>query len=202
MLEVIPNSLTDEPWDEVARAAQAAANARDAEAALREIVHAALRITGDGDAHERPGSLQPGERHFMVSGAFMVSPDETSHLLIAEWGFPKEQHRLHFPLDTGHPGWVWKNQQALILENTDEHADFKQILKTARMGSVLYAPMVWQGRFIGQLLVAAQARNTYTPRDLVRLQTLAALASATYMAKGGPDNLADIWRDARAAKTS
>lgn len=197
MAEVIPNSLTDDPWGETARAAQAAADAADAEAALRELVHAALRITGDATAHRRPGALKPGERHFHVAGAFMVSPDQTCHLLLAEWGFPAEQHRLHYPLDTGHPGWVWKNKQALILANTDKHHDFVQILKTARMGSALYAPMLWQGKFIGQLLTAAQARNTYAPADLLRLQALAAMAAAAYMAKQGPNLLAEIWREAK-----
>ncbi|MDA1100756.1 MAG: GAF domain-containing protein [Proteobacteria bacterium] len=196
MAEIAPSSLTDDPWDEMARAAQGAADAEDAEAALREIVYAALRITGEGTAHQRPGALKPGERHFLVSGVFMVSPDQTSHLLLAEWGFPPEQHRLYYPLDTGHPGWVWKNEQALILENTDEHADFKQILRTARMGSAIYAPMIWQDAFIGHLICAAQARNTYTPPDLVRLQALAAMAAAVYMAKDGPEQLLQIWREA------
>ncbi|MBT4043635.1 MAG: GAF domain-containing protein [Rhodospirillaceae bacterium] len=195
MTEVVPASLTDHPWEEVARAAQAAANAPDAEAAIREIVHAALRITGDATAHERPGALKPGERHFRVGGVFMVSPDATSHLLLAEWGFPAEQHRLFYPLNTGHPGWVWKNEKPLILENTDDHGDFKHILKTARMGSAIYAPMIWEGVFIGHLITAAQARNTFTPPDLVRLQALAALATAAYMAKDGPNFLAQIWQD-------
>ncbi len=195
--EVIPGSLTHDPWDETARAAQAATNAPDAEAAVRETVHAALRITGDNTAYEKPGALKPGERHFCVGGAFMVSPDNLSHFLIAEWGFPEEQHRLHYPLDTGHPGWVWKNEQALILENTDDHGDFKQILKTARMGSAIYAPMIWQGGFIGHLFTAAQARNTFSPPDLVRLRALAAVATAAYMAHGGPEFLAQIWNDLR-----
>jgi len=198
MTAVLPNSLTDDPWDETARAAQAAADAEDAEAAVREFVHAALRITGDATAHEKPGALKPGERHFSVGGAFMVSPDDRSHFLIAEWGFPPEQHRLYYPLDTGHPGWVWKNEQALILENTDDHADFKQILKSARMGSAIYAPMIWQGRFIGHLITAAQARNTYSPPDLVRLQALAGMATAAYIAHGGPVFLAQIWDNLRA----
>ncbi len=196
MAKIVASCLTDDPWDEVARAARAAANAEDAEAALCEVVHAALRITGDATAHQHPGALKPGERHFHVSGVFMVSPDETAHILLAEWGFPPEQHRLYYPLDTGHPGWVWKNEQALILENTDEHADFKQILKTARMGSAIYAPMIWQNRFIGHLICAAQARNTYAPSDLVRLRVLSALAAAVYMAKSGPDQLLQIWREA------
>ncbi|MDP6690996.1 MAG: GAF domain-containing protein [Alphaproteobacteria bacterium] len=195
MTDVVPSSLSHEPWDEVARAARAAADAADAEAAVREFVHAALRITGDATAHEKPGALKSGERHFSVGGAFMVSPDGTSHFLIAEWGFPEEQHRLHYPLDTGHPGWVWKNERGLILENTDEHSDFKQILKSARMGSAIYAPMIWQGEFIGHLITAAQARNTFAPPDLVRLQALAAMATAAYMAKDGPDFLARCWRE-------
>ncbi len=194
--EVIPNSLTAAPWDEIARAAQAAADEPEPEAAVREIIHCALRVTGDHTAHEKPGALKPGERHFHVGAAFMVSPDNTSHFLIAEFGFPEEQHRLHYPLDTGHPGWVWKNQRALILENTDDHADFKQILKSARMGSALYAPLIWQGGFIGHMICAAQARNTYIPSDLVRLRALAAMAAGLYMAKDGPAMLAQIWMEA------
>ena len=82
MTDVRPSSLTQDPWDEIARAAQAAADAVDAEDAVREFVHTALRITGDAGAHEKPGALKPGERHFSVGGAFMVSPDGTSHFLI------------------------------------------------------------------------------------------------------------------------
>lgn len=193
--DVIPCCLTDTPWDEMARAAQAAADQVEPEAAVRELVHCALRVTGNGGAHERPGALKPGERHFHVGAAFMVSPDATSHFLIAEWGFPEEQHRLHYPLDTGHPGWVWKNEKALILENTDDHGDFKQILKTARMGSAIYAPMIWQGKFIGHMICAAQARYTYAPADLVRLQILAVQAAGVYVAGNGPDMLEDLWRE-------
>lgn len=196
MREVIPCSLTAAPWDELARAAQAAADEPEPEAAVREIVHCALRVTGDGAAHERPGALKPGERHFHVGAVFLVSPDQASHFLIAEWGFPPEQHRLYYPLDTGHPGWVRKNRRALILANTDDHADFKQILKSARMGSALYAPMIWQGGFIGHMICAAQARNTYTPPDLLRLQALAAMATGLYMAKAGEAMLDQLWREA------
>ncbi len=195
MTEVVPCSLTESPWDEIARATQAASNAGGPEEAVRAFVHCALRVTGDIAAHEHPGALKPGERHFHVGGAFMVSPDETSHFLIAEWGFPAEQHRLAYPLDTGHPGWVWKNQQALILENTDEHPTFTQILKTARMGSAIYAPMFWQDRFMGHMICAAQARNTYQPADLGRLQILAAVATGLYMAKDGPTFLETIWKE-------
>jgi len=195
LTDVIPCSVTKRPWEELARAVTAAVLESEPEAALREIVHCALRITGNDTAYQKSGALKPGERNFHVAGLFMVSPDKTSHFLIAEWGFPPEQHRLHFPLDTGHPGWVWKNRKSLILENTDHHTDFKQILKTARMGSAIFAPLTWEGQFLGHLICAAQARNTYTQNDLDRLCCLAAAAASIYIAKGGIAMLDQLWRE-------
>ena len=195
MSDVIPASLTNNPWPEIARAVQAGNDAADAEAALRECVEASLRINGDAEAYKRPGSLKDGERHFFVGGVFLVTPDNASHLLVSEWGFPSDQHRLHFPLNTGHPGWVWKNRTPLILENTDEHADFKQILKTSRMGSALYAPMLWEGQFLGQIIIAAQTRNTFSRPDCNRIAAIASIATGLFIAKGGPDWLAGVWRD-------
>ena len=195
MSDVIPASLTADPWPEVARAIRAANGATDPEAALRICVETSLRITGAAEAYKRPGSLKDGERHFFVGGVFLVAPDNASHLLGAEWGFPPEQHRLNFPLDTGHPGWTWKNRQPLILENTDEHSDFKQILKTSRMGSAMYAPMLWQGQFIGQIITAAQARNTFSRPDRDRIATMAAIATGLFIAKRGPEWLDRVWRE-------
>ena len=83
----------------------------------------------------------------------------------------------------------------MILENTDEHADFKQILKTARMGSAIYAPLTWEGRFLGHMICAAQARNTYIHNDLERLRGLAATAATVYIAKGGLALLDQLWRE-------
>ena len=195
MTDVIPASLTGDPWPEIARAAQAACDAADVEAALRECVQATLRITGDATAYERHGALKDGERHFFVGGVFLAAPDNASHLLVAEWGFPPEQHRVHFPLDTGHPGWTWQNRKPLILENTDEHHEFKQILKTARMGSAMYAPMLWNGTFLGQIITAAQARNTYSPPDRDRIAAMASVAAGLFMATDGPRWLDRAWRD-------
>ena len=185
-VDLLPTGLVDDPWPEVASVGQAACDHEDVEAALAEIVRAALRVNGDAESAARPGALKPGERQFFVSGVFLATPDQSAHLLVAEWGFPPKQHRLRFAIETGHPGWVWRHRRPLILENTDDHADFKQILKTARMGSALYAPMLWEGAFVGQLIVAAQARNTFRSPDLDRMKALAALAVGVYIAKEGP----------------
>jgi len=171
--------------ERIAAAGRTASSSPDAETALAAITRVPYELLGDREAHLRAGALKAGEHQFFVAGIFLVSADAGEHLLVAEHGFPAEQHRLRIPLDIGHPGQVYRDRTSLILENTDEHAGFRQILKTARMGSALYAPLIWQGRFIGQLVTAAQARNTFSPPDLGVLEAIAELATVTFVAHDG-----------------
>ena len=168
------------------QALSTAAATDDIESALSAISAGAWTSLGDPNAHERPGALKPGEHQFAVSGYFMLSPDGSETVLVAEHGFPTEQHRLRIPSDLAHPGWVVKNRKPLLLANTDEDSGFKQILKTARMGSAMYSPMIWGGVFIGLLITASQARNTYGPDDHTAHQVFANAAAAVYMAHDGP----------------
>jgi hypothetical protein len=172
--------------------AQAAAGALDAEGALRHFTAATAALLGDEEAPLRPGGLKPGERQYTVSAIFLITGDRRHNLLFAEHGFPPEQHRLRVPIGLGHPGWVAAHQRALIIPNTDDNADFRQILKTSRMGSALYGPMIWRGQMLGQLMTAAQARNTYGPADLEILVAFAHVAAAVYVAHGGPDLLRSL----------
>ena len=168
------------------RAARAACAADGPEVALQQITALGPLVLGDKDARLHPGALKPGERQFTVSGAFLVTPDGKENLLLAEVGFPPEQHRLRIDIDLGHPGGVVRSRQLLLLANTDLDPEFKQILKTARMGSALYAPMIWKGRLLGQLVVASQARNTYAQRDLDALVAFTEVATALWLAHAGP----------------
>jgi hypothetical protein len=177
----------------LAEAGQAAAAAATPEAALAEIVSRYVAMLGDREAHLRPDALRPGERQFFVAGAFVVTPDEGWHMLVANSGFPAEQRRLMVPIDAGHPGHVRATRQPLLLANTDEHGGFRQYLKTARMGSSIYAPMLWRGRFVGQIIMAAQARWTMRAIDLAVLAAAAPLATANWIAHGGPDWLTSAY---------
>jgi hypothetical protein len=171
------------------RATRTACAAPGPEEALRHITGLAPTLLGDRDAHLRPGSLKPGERQFSVCGVFVVTPDARHNLLLAEVGFPPEQHRLRIDIGLGHPGWVVRHRKPLVLGNTDLDVEFKQILKTARMGSALYAPMLWKGELLGQLVLASQARDTYVETDLDVLVTFAAVATALWIAHDGPSFL-------------
>ena len=176
----------------LAEATEQANGAPDVESALHHLTAATRAVLGDREAHLRPGGLKAGERQFTVSGIFLVTPDGQHNLLVAEHGFPPAQHRLRVSSGLAHPGWVVKHRRPLLLANTDDDPDFKQILKTSRMGSALYAPMSWRGELLGQLVTASQARHTYGRPDLDVMIAFARVAAAVYVAHGGPQFLRAI----------
>jgi hypothetical protein len=171
----------------LAEATRAANASPDVESALRHLTAGTQEVLGDKEAHLRPGGLRAGERQFTNSGIFLITPDRQYNLLVAEQGFPPEQYRLRIPIDLGHPGQVVHKQRPVVLANTDESPDFRQILKTARMGSAMFGPMVWRGQMLGQILTAAQARHTYSALDLDIFMGFAHVAAVVYIAHGGPE---------------
>ncbi|UCE32118.1 MAG: hypothetical protein JSW68_04085 [Burkholderiales bacterium] len=167
-------------------AGRAALDAADPEEAIRCLVRGCHERLGDRRAHLRPGALKPGERQYFVAGAFFVTPDARYHMLVGNVGFPPEQQRLMVPIDGGHPGWVYAHRSKLLLENTDEHGGFRQYLKSSRMGSTIYAPIIWRGEFHGQMVMAAQARYTMRAQDLGVLTAVACIATGLWIAQDGP----------------
>lgn len=182
----------------IEHAGQAALDAAGPEEAMHVLARACHETLGDRQAHLKPGALLPGERQFFVAGVFIVSPDEKWHMLVGNLGFPPEQQRLMVPIDGGHPGKVYATRSKLLLKNTDEHATFKQYLKTARMGSTIFGPMVFKGRFHGQLIMAAQARWTMRDQDLEAIVALSRVAAGAWVAHGGPEWLAREYPPANA----
>lgn len=177
----------------VDKAGAAALAADGPEASLRAIVRHCYDALGDREAYLRPGALKPGEKHYFVAGAFMISPDGAYHMLVGNVNFPPDQQRLMIPIAEGNPGWVVQNRQKLLLQNTDDHGDFRQYLKTSRMGSSIYAPLFWRGQILGQLAMAAQARWTMRPTDLDILVACSRIAAACWIAHGGPRWLDEIY---------
>ncbi len=179
-------------------AGAAAAAAAGPEAAIHALASAYYHLLGDREAHLRDGALKPGERQYFVAGGFFVTPDAKYHMLVGSVNFPTAQQRLCVPIDGGHPGWVYQNRSTLILKNTDDHGAFRQYLKTSRMGSTIFAPMIWQGHFHGQMIMAAQARHTMRDEDLAVLVAFTRIATAAWIAHGGPAWLAASWPPANA----
>ena len=186
MTERDVHALRAEALATLAEATRAANDVPDVESALGHLTAATQGVLGNKEAHLRPGGLRAGERQFVVSGIFLITVDRQHNLLVAEHGFPPEQRRLRIPLDFGPPGWVVQHQRPRIIANTDEAPDFRQILKTSHMGSTLYGPMFWRGEMFGQVVTAAQARSTYSSIDLDLFMGFVHVATAVYMAHGGP----------------
>ena len=179
-------SLYPRAWALLESAGQAALNAREPEKAIEILTQACFGLLGDRERHLQPGALKGQERQFFVAGVFIVTPDRQHHMLVGNVGFPPEQKRLMVPIDGGHPGHVYASGEKLILKNTDDHGSFKQYLKSARMGSAVLSPMIWQGQFLGQLFMAAQARHTFDDPDLEVLVAFSRLATAVWVALDGP----------------
>lgn len=177
--------------DLLERAGADAAAETTPEGALRALL---APLHGGLGRRDGPFDLPDGVAQFLVAGAFLVTPDQDWHMLTASLGFPPEQTRLMIPIDGGHPGRVRASGKALHLPDTDAEAgSFKQYLKTARMGSAIYAPMIWQGRFLGQIVLAGRARNSLGPADFAAMRAAAPLAAAVFVAQGGPDWLTRIY---------
>lgn len=169
------------------RAGIAAATTTEPEAALLALLTPLHETLGDRSAG---ADLPDDVQQFFVAGTFMVSPDAKWHMLTGSIGFPPEQARLMIPIQGGHPGRVRASGLPLHLPDTEAGGEFRQYLKTARMGSAIYVPMSWQGEFLGQIVLAARIRNSLCTQDFAVMRAAAPLAAALWIAKGGPQWLA------------
>ena len=156
-----------------------------AEAAMSIVTKTILDILGDKTAHLKPGGLKEGENQYSVSAAVMISKKKEFNIFFAQQNFPKHQYKLKIPVDHGHPGAVVKTGEPLLLSNTDDYSDFKQILDTSRMGSSIYYPFFWKGEMLGQLICGSQARYTYRKLDLEKIRPFAKIASLLWIANDG-----------------
>ncbi len=179
-------------WDEFVAVLASGMSAAGPEAALRVVTDCVAALLGDKTAHLKPGGLKGNEVQYTVAATVMIAPGGTHNVFVAQSGFPPEQIHMKIDIERGHPGRVVREQKPLLLANTDDYADFQQILKTSRMGSSMYVPMFWQGKMFGQLIAGSQARYSYRPVDLELMVRLADLASLLWHAHRGPEKLAQI----------
>ncbi len=182
------------------KALAAAATEAAPEAAFGHLTQLAHDALGDPDAVRRDGALLPGERNYRVAGVFAITPDRRYNMLLADRGFPPEQRRLAVPIEWNHPGEVVRTKRPILLENTDDHGEFRQFLKTSRMGSSLYHPILTPQGMVAQIVTASQVRWTYDETDLARLSLLAHVAALIWQATDATRWLAadypadDLWR--------
>ena len=171
----------------LARVASEVCHAEGPEEALWCITRAAPALLGDPAAAGALNAFR--EAAPAVTGAavaFMRTPDARHHMITAPVNFLPEQYHELVDIGLGHPGEVARTLQPMLLRDTTLHSGFVKILQTFRAGSSMFAPLTWHGQYLGVLICANAARNTFGEADLVTHRALAALAAATWIAQGGP----------------
>lgn len=176
--------------DPVIRAIHAARAAHDAEAVVQDSMAILQAALGERSLPLPPDALEPGAVQFFVAGGFFVTPGRRHQMLVGNTGFPPDQKRLLIPIDGGHPGRVIASGQPLLLQDTRAHPEFRQYLRTARMGSAVYAPLFDDDAPVGLVIVAAKAFGTMRHSDLDALVAVAGVVGSRWLIKGGPDWLA------------
>jgi hypothetical protein len=177
-----------------ARVAAEGAAAPGPEEALWAITRTVPALLGDPAAALRPNAFRedPAPRIGAAATVFLRMPDGRHHLISAPVNFAPSQHHELVAIELGHPGHVAKTRQPMLLHDTALHASFVKILQSFRAGSSMFAPLLWQGDYLGVLICANAARGTYAEADLAALQGFAGLGAALFMAHGGPAWLAGM----------
>lgn len=173
-------------------AGAAASAAAGPEEAIWSITETLPKLLGDKESHLRPGNLKEGEKQQFACGCFAVTPDRKFNLLVGPVNFGPTQRHMKIDIALGHPGWVVKHKQPLLLANTDTHKSFVKILETFRAGSAVFAPLMWSADALGVLVCASQARNTFSEADLEVHVAFSHLAAALWMAHQGPAYLSRL----------
>jgi GAF domain len=192
-------------FERVTQGLQAAAEASrvesEPELAVGHITRIAQEVLGAHSSGKQSNETASAEPEFRCAGIFFAAPARDHLILLAEHGYPPEQHRARISIMDSNPGLVVRTGQPKIVPNTDEDPYFRQILSTTRVGSSLYLPVVWQRQVLGMFNVAAQARYALAEIDLKFGLLFANLSAATWMALDGPRYLEHLlaglppWRE-------
>jgi GAF domain-containing protein len=171
-----------------ARIAAEGAAAHGPEEALYAITRAIPALLGDPSAALRPNAFRESPPPIIGAAAvaFMVTADRQHHMITAPVNFAPEQYHELVDIRLGHPGEVARTRQPMLLRDTALHASFVKILQTFRAGSSMFAPILWQGEYLGVLICANAARNSFGEADLIAHRGFAALAASLWVAQGGP----------------
>lgn len=188
------SDLAHEALLALARIGTDAAAAKGPEEALWMITRTLPTLLGDPAAALAPNAFRetPPPVVAQAAAAFLRMPDGRHHLIAAPVNFPAEQHHELVDIALGHPGHVAVHRKPLLLRDTVLEPSFVKILQSFRAGSSMFAPMLWQERYIGVLICANAARRTFGERDLSAMTAFAALASALFVAHGGEAWLAGL----------
>ena len=185
--------LTREAMLAFSRIAAEAASAEGSEEALWAIPRTLPALLGDPSAALAPRAFRDADLPAVTTAAavFLRMPSGSFNLIAAPVNFPPQQHHELVDITLGHFGDVARTRRAMIVHDTTLHTQFVKILQAFRAGSSMFTPMLWQDTYLGVITCANAARNSFRERDLAIQTAFAGLASALFVAHGGPTWLRD-----------
>ena len=162
--------------------------------AIRVFTSALPALLGDRTAALRPHAFRedPPPVPGLACTAFMRTACGRYHLITGSTGFPASQHHELVAIELGHPGEVARTRRPMLLHDTALHHSFVKILQAFRAGSSMFAPILWQGEYLGVLICANAARGTFGESDLQALIGAANILAPLWVAHGGPGWIAGL----------
>ncbi len=158
----------------IRRVAREASMATSAEDALWEFTRVLPSLVG-----------RPHPERQSACTTFMLTPDERHHLIVAPMNFAPEQYHERVEVTLGHPAHVRHTLLPLLLRETRNYPSFVKILQTFRAGSAMFAPLMWQGTYLGTLICASSIPATFSESDLAVHESFAAVMSGMWTAHDG-----------------
>ncbi len=89
---------------------------------VRHFTNTTRELLGDPGALERPDAFKPGEKQFVVSGAFFIAPSRDHMILFAD-NFGQRHARIS--VTDSRPGHTVQTKQAAVVPNTDVDPIFR-----------------------------------------------------------------------------
>jgi HD-GYP domain-containing protein (c-di-GMP phosphodiesterase class II) len=109
--------------------------------------------------------------------AFRLDQEKGSLNLAASYGLSEGESNLVIPADFGMAGKVLKTREAILLANTDQEPDYRQLLESQRIRSAIFAPLKWREEVYGVIFAGNQQKESLNENDCNLLSALAVQAA-------------------------
>ena len=108
---------------------------------------------------------------------FRFDPGAEQVDIAASHGVSESEADMRIPLDFGLIGRVIETRESVLVEDTDRESDYRQLLESQRIRSMIYAPIKWREELYGVVMAGNEERDSMGENDLNLLSALSVQAA-------------------------
>ncbi|MBN2026300.1 MAG: GAF domain-containing protein [Actinobacteria bacterium] len=108
---------------------------------------------------------------------FLYDQDQKQLHVAASDGASESEANLVIPADYGMIGGVVESKESILLRDTDKIREYRMLLESQRIRSVIYSPMKWREEIYGVAFAGNQERDSFSENDLNLLSALSVQAA-------------------------